>query len=587
MEIGEEQILERRRKVLFLSLSIGQLLLCVCVLLFCNIKYEVSDDFIMEMVASGAYTGEPDAHIMFSNIILGEVLTLFYRINSDISWYFVAQVFLCFCSYIAVTYVFSHRLSMGAAVFSVVTLTAFTAQDLYILPQFTKTALAASMSGLILLIYGLFYKRKHIVCIFGALLAISGALVRQKAFYIAVLFAGVIVIYESIRVLCTEKWGIKKVSLGVWLPGAILLAAVFLCGEINDLSYTKNSDYSYYREFSIIRSQILDYYFPGYSECPEKFEAIGVSPNDYEMILNWDFADPDFFTVEKLQQVLDIVRECRNNRHSSVIDALRSIKYRQLRYPITICCMILGVLCILANPKKSWAPVASAAIAVILLCHFYFVNRNVYRVEFGILYSAAALVAYFLEIRFSKKQIDYALFAAAVAVAILRVPSYLPDKSWSEMDDDQYRTMVYDTYYYSWDYGHDKYSKVIEPGEIRKSFLSELRDNPDKLYVLDFSTCIQTFYYDFSIFTSSRSVFPKNAVFLAGVTEYHPSVGKYMQKLGNDNLMEMLLEDNVYFVGNNSPQMLLQYYHEHGKENVELEPLGIIDDYQIWKYTLA
>ncbi len=182
MEIGEEQILERRRRVLFLSLSIGQLLLCVCVLLFCNIKYEVSDDFIMEMVASGAYTGEPDAHIMFSNVILGEVLTLFYRLNTDISWYFIAQVFLCFCSYIAITYVFSHRLNMGAAVFSVVTLTAFTAQDLYILPQFTKTAVAASMGGLLLLIYGLFYKRKYIVCIFGALLAISGALVRQKAF---------------------------------------------------------------------------------------------------------------------------------------------------------------------------------------------------------------------------------------------------------------------------------------------------------------------------------------------------------------------------------------------------------------------
>ncbi len=584
MEIGEDKILARRRKVLFLSMSIGQLLLCVCVLLFCNIKYEVSDDFIMEMVASGAYTGEPDAHIMFSNVILGEILTLFYRINTNISWYFFMQIFLCFCSYIAISYVLSHRLSMGAAIFSVCALTAFTAQDLYILPQFTKTAVAASIGGLLLLIYGVFYKRKYYVCIFGAVLALFGALVRQKAFYIAVLFAGVIVIYESIRVLCVEKWNFKQITLGAWVPGAILLALVLLCGEINNLSYTKNSDYSYYREFSIVRSQILDYYFPGYTECPEKFEAIGVSANDYEMILNWDFADPEFFTVDKLQQVLDIVRECRNNRHSTIIDALRSIKYRQLRYPITLCCMILGVLCIIANWKKAWAPISSALIAVILLSHFYFVNRNVYRVEFGILYSAAVLVAYFFEVKFSKKQIDYALCVAAVAVVAFRVPNYLPDNSWSEMDDEQYRTMVYDTYYYSWDYGHDKYSKYIEPGEIRKSFLSELKDNPDKLYVLDFSTCIQTFYYDFSIFTSSRSVFPKNAVFLSGVTEYHPSVWNYMRKLGNVNLMDTLLEDNVYFVGNNSQELLLTYYHEHGKNNVELELCEQIDDYQIWKY---
>lgn len=584
MKFSEEHIPEKSQKRLFLIMALGQLLLCVSILLFCNIKYEVSDDFIMEMVASGAYTGQPDAHIMFSNVILGWILTVFYRINADISWYFFLQMLLCLCSYIAMTYVLTHKLRTAAAVFTVITLTAFTAQDLYVLPQFTKTAAAASMSGLLLIIYGVFYKKKWYVCLLGGVLAVFGALVRRKAFYIAVLFAVIMVIYESIRVIHSEKWSFKQILCKAWIPGALVLISVMLCGTVNRLSYSSNSDYSAYHEFSTVRSQILDYYFPGYGECSEEFQEIGISENDYVMILCWDFADPGFFTTEKMQQVLDIVNENRNQKHATIIEALRFIKYRQLKYPLTIFCFVVGLLCIAVKPKNFWIPVLAGVETVVLFCHFFFVNRNVYRVEFAILYCAVALLACFFDAQITKKWLNYALCIAAVILAAVRVPSYIPDKSWKTMDDDQYRTMVYDTFYFSWDYGSHKYSNVIEPGEIRTEFLDTIKENPDNLYLLDFSTCIQTFYYDFSVFKSTRSIFPKNVVFFSGVTEYHPSVWNYIDELGNVNLMEMLLEDNVYFVGNNSPQMLLQYYHEHGKEDVELIPCGQIDDYQIWQY---
>lgn len=77
-DIGERVMEQRRRKIFFI-MAMGQVLLLLLILLFCNIKYEVSDDFIMEMVASGIYTGQPDSHIMFSNIFMGWILTLFYN----------------------------------------------------------------------------------------------------------------------------------------------------------------------------------------------------------------------------------------------------------------------------------------------------------------------------------------------------------------------------------------------------------------------------------------------------------------------------------------------------------------------------
>ena len=63
------------------------------ILLMCDIKYEVSDDFIMSTVISGAYGNGYNPHLMFINIIWGYMLLPFYYLMPKISWYLVAQLF--------------------------------------------------------------------------------------------------------------------------------------------------------------------------------------------------------------------------------------------------------------------------------------------------------------------------------------------------------------------------------------------------------------------------------------------------------------------------------------------------------------
>ena len=82
------------KKKLFFVLAAAQAVLLLCILLFCSIKYEVSDDFIMEMVVSGAYTGHPDAHMMFFNIFIGWLFVPLYSLFPAISWYFWLQMLL-------------------------------------------------------------------------------------------------------------------------------------------------------------------------------------------------------------------------------------------------------------------------------------------------------------------------------------------------------------------------------------------------------------------------------------------------------------------------------------------------------------
>ena len=43
--------------------------------------------------------------------------------------------------------------------------------------------------------------------------------------------------------------------------------------------------------------------------------------------------------------------------------------------------------------------------------------------------------------------------------------------------------------------------------------------------------------------------------------------------------------DDVYFVSNDSEDLIMQFYQEHYEKNVQLISCGEIDGYQIWKYT--
>ena len=78
-------------------------------LLFCDMKYEVSDDFIMDAILSGALGHNYNEHLLFSNILYGYLLKFLYSITKKISWYFVFQVVICFVSLTSLCYIVLKR----------------------------------------------------------------------------------------------------------------------------------------------------------------------------------------------------------------------------------------------------------------------------------------------------------------------------------------------------------------------------------------------------------------------------------------------------------------------------------------------
>lgn len=96
---------------------------------------------------SGAFGGEPNPHMIFINIIWGYILLPFYYLNSHISWYLIAQILLCFASCTIFSYMLLEKSDKKPAVLLIVLLLTFFADDVYVLVQFTKTAVLAVMAG--------------------------------------------------------------------------------------------------------------------------------------------------------------------------------------------------------------------------------------------------------------------------------------------------------------------------------------------------------------------------------------------------------------------------------------------------------
>ena len=126
-------------------------------LLFCYMKYEVSDDFIMEAILSGALGHNYNEHLLFSNILYGYLLKFLYSITKKISWYFVFQVVICFVSLTSLCYIVLKRNNSLIGLIFCLIFVSFFSDDLYILVQFTKTATVATCAGGSMFLYAIFY----------------------------------------------------------------------------------------------------------------------------------------------------------------------------------------------------------------------------------------------------------------------------------------------------------------------------------------------------------------------------------------------------------------------------------------------
>lgn len=560
------------------------------ILLFCDLKYEVSDDFVMATIMSGAHNrGEPNPHMIFVNVIIGYILIPFYKIFPQVSWYFVFQLAVLLVSFTLITYMLLEKNGKALGSMLTVMLLVFFADDAYILVQFTKTAAVVVMCASLVFIWSLFEGRKKILIVLSGILCIIGTMYRFSSIYLAGGYLLVVLAAEFWGLYRKEKRWNKKGAL-IILCGAVLIAGAYLCREINTRIYQSSEQYAEFLDYSRVRTQIVDVADYGYDAYRQGLEELDVSENDYWLLRRWNFTDPEVFPKEKLKKIGEVLAEHQSEYTMALGDIYEQMQARKLMaYPIVLACICLLILTVVLQRYQWIFCAVSVIFAVMLEAGFFRMARVIYRVEYGVFICAFLTGCYFwkkVNLRFdiNKKELLRISLVVMTGLLIWEIPLFVRNSAYEGVVSEGRKDYLDEVFYDSWGYDARKYRRVVNRGKPENGLIKEIEENKENFYFLDFRTTIQTLYYEWSPFENVSPEFYDNCMYFSGIMTEFPGLDKITDSYGIDNHFKDLLDENVYIVDNENVDARLIYLQEHYDSKVRAELYKEVGGYQIWKF---
>ncbi|SEG19264.1 hypothetical protein SAMN04487934_11013 [Eubacterium ruminantium] len=620
---------------LMVSLLINILFLLL-VLLFCDIKYEVSDDFMVESVLSSSFIKDAtyDTHLLFSNILLGYPLKALYLLIPDVSWYFLFILFLSFVSLTTVTYLVFRMVrdydtgrrtygegseeevdddSIAAASKSFVISGAllciifliFYSDDVYITPQFTKTATLSATAGGSLFLYGLFNKHKTSnlpMLIFSAILTLVGTMLRPNSMYIAIYMLILQFAFYSFKFFRRNrndkehfKKRIGKIIFNLTIC-LLLVGTAYGLNYVNKLLWYRLPEYKDYKDYAELRASVTDTAAYGYDTVRLEFEEAGMDSTDYYMIRSWNFNDRNIYTNEKLEKAKEIFENYSNKMTNSLQYVLRSMISRNyMGYRAFIGMMIIIICLLFLNPKRFIWYLMSLLGMFSFLGYFFWFGRVVYRVEFSIMISSTiSILAIGMNVS-GKNIVDgdkhgfvrKAFLYVTILCFIWHIPTYIPDNNWKEMTDREYRYYISTILRQSGHYVPERYRLNISSRKPYGLLINYMENSEDKFFFVDFDSGIQLLYYDYSPWIRlGKGYYSDNYSFLGGVTMQYPAERDMLisKDINPDCPFWDIVRSDIYVVDNVNSDVKLKYLRKYYYPNARKELVDTIDGFQIWKF---
>lgn len=575
-------------------LAIGiNLIFIILALAFCDIKYEVSDDFIMATIMSGAYGYEPNPQMIFMNTILGYLMIPFYKLFPAVSWYFVFQMLLCFVTFVLVVYMLLEKLDRFTAILLSVMLLTFFSDDIYILPQFTKTAALAIMGGGVVFLWTTFREKRVLLQIISGCVCLLGAMVRKSGIYLAGPYILLLLIFEFYFLFKTQWKAIKiRGLICKVLPGILLIFSIIISSKINDYTYYNDEPSKLFRQYTSARAKIVDSKDYGYEVYADKLREIGISENDYYVIRSWNFADNNFFDLEKMKEVAQVIAECNaEQKQEDKLFAEHIYEDMQvhgiLNYPITIACILLFFFSVIFQ-KKIYSQTLICICGIALETYFFVRGRVVYRVEYGVFLGIFLGLLYLWDEKNNREIVDKKekkkiCILILLFLCVRKIPLYIPDNSYKKVSTEARRGYIDGAFNESWNYDPRKYRKVAENHGKKNELLEEIETHKENFYFMDFGATIQNLYYEWSPFENLPTCYYDNSAYLTGVTTNHPGVSWILDMRRVNEPLPSLVNDNVYLVDNWNLDKKLNYLREHYYPNARAELYKELSGYQIWK----
>lgn len=284
----------------------------------------INDDWGMYSILSGAYTGTPDAHVMFFLYPLSWLLSKLYTMWSFIPWYglfqHAVQILCLYAVYRRILRI-RQRHNPQAALWPpalAAFLLLFFIIDLNVIAeaQYTTTAGLAAAAALFCFITsrvnqsfaGFFLD--NVPTLLFAWISFS---MRQNIFYLMLPMAGMLWLCKWISAAKNEYEGVAVRLLGFAL---LLCLGMGLLWGANAVAYSSD-EWSDFRKINHYRERVGDFYgWPDYEECGDDLRALGL---DEEAYMYRKSGAPHIgydMSVSDWKQMHDLARRCYLDRTS-------------------------------------------------------------------------------------------------------------------------------------------------------------------------------------------------------------------------------------------------------------------------------
>jgi len=383
---------------LFLYCFLGILTLYIISILFLKIAYEANDDVLMLLISSGYLTGRPDPHLVFINIIIGNLISFFYHWFPRFEWYTFHLIACQIVSLTTILFVFLEKKNNRyIVVFMCLLISAITLQFLVHL-QFTTTAFLLASSGLLIFNRNLtlnvkLYSLSYILMI---LIFTWSFMLRIDAFLGAILIGSVFFIP-----FLKQK--------NTYYAAFITFGFISIAFLINNREYNSNQDWSYYTNFNKLRGKL------NVADNPNvvNIDTLGITKENANLTsLNVKLFTNEFILTKpiNLDQLILMNKYVKNQNllEFNFSDLLSKIKNLLLKFRNEW--LILGFILIFAAINKSYFSVLSIVI-FIGICFILSLNMFVKpRVFYGLFFIIVCFFNYLILDKENKMQIYLSIF---------------------------------------------------------------------------------------------------------------------------------------------------------------------------------
>lgn len=543
---------ERNRKKVWFAVLVNLIMLALYLLIM-RPEFDSNDDFNIAMFVNRARPIQ-DAHWLYSNWILGTICAFAYRITNMIPWYGLMQYAGLFASFTAAFWVIQRIFRNGAALMLSMVMLNFFAAESYINMQFTRTAGVCAACGLFLVVYALIQPRIQVwplVC--GILITDYGFMYRHLEADIIFALWAVFGVYLLMRL--NEDAPQQLVKRAVRYIGffALTLGVCIGCRQIDRFMYRQAPESSSYEAINDARATLTDYGFPKYEEHTELYESLDISYNAYKLFSKWNFYDPDVFTLDKINKLIE-VQQRKGISLETLKEFFNVYPYKWFENSMFYFYLVILVIALM-HGRRGWKRYVGILLQILtLIALFYYMylqgRFNLARVDDPIWLCASLVLLYMI----SPERFN---LPARYAWTIVLIVLALNQQQWSK-------------------YWRHNTVKAADKMAQAANFIAQVSSDTEHLYLT------KAGLYAISPGYGPLSLVPldvaSNMGVLGGWPSGSPAYNAALEKYGVTNpYRDCINNDKVYLIDNDI-NLTLNYIREYYDMNAQVKEVGKFDD---------